>query len=363
MSALIGIHSSDPATVYLSAWARVDDFQAEDLERALYVEKDLVRVHGMRRTLWVVPTGDLASIQSSSTDPIAVRERTRMAKMLEKSGVAPDGAEWIEDNARAVEAFLAVNGPTLTRDLTAELDGLRAKIVQRKKDGTVAGQTGAGSRLLVQMGFESKLIRTLPTGTWNSSQYRWALMRDWLADEIERVGAEDAQAMVVARWLAVFGPGTETDIKWWTGWNLSSVRQALDRIGAVPVSLEESENGFLLPDDLEPEQPTEPWVALLPSLDITTMGWKERDWYLGDLGHLLFDRNGNAGPTVWAGARIVGGWSQRPGGEVVYELLEDVGSDFEAMIESEAGRLQEWLGDTVITARFRSPHDKKLADN
>ena len=32
------------------------------------------------------------------------------------------------------------------------------------------------------------------------------------------------------------------------------------------------------------------------------MGWKERSWYLHDLGKFgasVFDVNGNAGPTIW----------------------------------------------------------------
>jgi DNA glycosylase AlkZ-like len=71
------------------------------------------------------------------------------------------------------------------------------------------------------------------------------------------------------------------------------------------------------------------------------MGWKERDWYLGEHGTVLFDRNGNAGPTVWWEGRIVGGWAQRPDGEIVYRLLEDVGSEAVASVEAEAERLAE----------------------
>ncbi len=52
-----------------------------------------------------------------------------------------------------------------------------------------------------------------------------------------------------------------------------------------------------MPDDLESIDPVEPWAALLPPLDPTTMGWKERDWYLGSYKEQLFDTAGNAGPT------------------------------------------------------------------
>ena len=74
------------------------------------------------------------------------------------------------------------------------------------------------------------------------------------------------------------------------------------------------------------------------------MGWAERAWYLGEHVPALFDRSGNAGPTVWWEGRIVGGWGQRPDGEVLVRLLEDVGGEAAAAVEAEPARLQDWLG-------------------
>ena len=74
-----------------------------------------------------------------------------------------------------------------------------------------------------------------------------------------------------------------------------------------------------VPGDEDAVRPTAPWVALLPALDPTTMGWQGRGWYLGPHGPRLFDRSGNAGPTVWVDGHIVGGWAQRPDGEVVHQ--------------------------------------------
>ena len=52
--------------------------------------------------------------------------------------------------------------------------------------------------------------------------------------------------------------------------------------------------------------PVEPWAALLPALDSTTMGWFERGWYLGPHKAHLFETNGNARPTGWWDGRIAG---------------------------------------------------------
>ncbi len=119
--------------------------------------------------------------------------------------------------------------------------------------------------------------------------------------------------------------------------------------------------GLVLDDDLEPVPAPEPWVALLPALDPTVMGWAGRQWFLGEHGPALFDRSGNAGPTVWWDGRVVGGWAQRGDGAVVFRLLEDVGAEAARAIEAEAERLTGWIGPVRVTPRFRTPLERELS--
>jgi hypothetical protein len=138
------------------------------------------------------------------------------------------------------------------------------------------------------------------------------------------------------------------------------VKRALAAVGVVEVDLDGAP-GLVLADDLAPLAAPAPWVALLPALDPTVMGWSGRGWYLGDHGSTLFDRNGNAGPTVWWDGRIVGGWASRKDGEIAVRLLEDVGADGAAAVEAAAGRLADWLGPVRITPRFRTPLERELS--
>jgi hypothetical protein len=101
-------------------------------------------------------------------------------------------------------------------------------------------------------------------------------------------------------------------------------------------------------------------VALLPSLDATTMGWKERDHYLGPHAPELFDRNGNAGPTVWADGRVVGGWAQAVDGDVRVRLLEPVASEVADAVEAERLGLAAWLDGVRVRPRFRTPLEREL---
>jgi hypothetical protein len=91
------------------------------------------------------------------------------------------------------------------------------------------------------------------------------------------------------------------------------------------------------------------------------MGWQQRAWYLGEHGKALFDTNGNAGPTVWCDGRVVGGWAQRPDGEVVFRLLEDVGTAAARAIAAEAARLTAWLDGVRLKPRFPTPLQRELS--
>ncbi len=103
------------------------------------------------------------------------------------------------------------------------------------------------------------------------------------------------------------------------------------------------------------------WIAFLPGLDSTIMGWQERDWFLEPHRPRLFDTNGNAGPTIWLDGRAVGGWAQRRSGEIRYELLEDVGREATALIGSRTEALREWLGPLRFLPRFRTPVEQELS--
>jgi hypothetical protein len=113
-----------------------------------------------------------------------------------------------------------------------------------------------------------------------------------------------------------------------------------------------------MPDDLEPEPACDRWCALLPGLDVTTMGWQDRDWYLGQHKAQVFDRNGNGGPTAWCDSRIVGGWTQDADGRVVLQLVEEIDTKASNALARKASQLTDWLDGVRIAARFPSPLSK-----
>jgi DNA glycosylase AlkZ-like len=355
---LVGLHSSDAASVYLAATARVPDFSSEQLERALYDERTLARVLGMRRTMFVVPINLVPVIHAACTRDLSKRERRRTIRFIENAGIAKDGGRWLRKIETATLQLLQARGKASAAELSTEIPALRKKIpvgAGTKWEGTI----GVSTRVLFLLANDGKIVRTRPRGTWLSTQYQWAPLDSWLGIDIDELDTESARKQLVRLWLRSYGPGTFTDLKWWTGWNATHASHALAGAGAVEIDLVTG-TGYLLQDDHGPETIAPSSAALLPSLDPTTMGWSEREWYLGAHRARIFDRNGNAGPTVWWEGRIVGGWAQRPDGEVVFRLLEDVGSDARAAIEQKAQELGSWLGEVRIIPRFRTPVEKEL---
>ncbi|MFJ8993329.1 winged helix DNA-binding domain-containing protein [Streptomyces sp. NPDC102279] len=359
--ALVALHGTDPSTVYLAVGARLVDagVTVAEVDRALYEDRTLVRMHGMRHTVFVFPTALAAVVHASTGLDIAVKARAGLVKDLVAGSDGRLTEEWLTGVEESALAAPARRGQATVNELTRDEPRLKERFTYGAGKSYESPQT-VSSRLMRVLGVEGRVVRGRPVGSWTSSQFRWAV-----APPHPELPPAEAGSELLGRWLTACGPATEADLKWWTGWKVTDVRRALAAIGAVAVSLDDGITAYVAAGDEEPVTgPAEPWAALLPGLDPAPMSRQERDWYLDpSLRGALFDRSGNVGPTVWWDGRVVGGWAQRPDGEIAWRLLdaEGVGRDARAAITAEAGRLQQWVGATRFTPRFRTPLERELA--
>lgn len=357
---LVALHSTDPATVFLSIAARTRVVDTVAIERALYEDRTLVRLLGMRRTMFVVPVDLVPIVHASCTRALVPGQRQLSVRLLEDCGVTADGEAWLCRVEEATLRALAARGEAVAAELVADVPELRTQ-VSMHEDKSYGGPMAMTTRVLFVLAASERIVRGRPRGSWISSQYRWAPIESWLPAGVPDLSTEAARVELVRRWLRAYGPGTVADVRWWTGWTAGEVKRTLAEIGPAEVELEDGTTGLVLPDDLEPTPDQGPWVALLPALDPTVMGWAGRGWFLGEHGPALFDRSGNAGPTIWAGGHVVGGWAQRRGGEIAYRLLEDVGAEARRAIEAAAAELGAWIGPVRVTPRFRTPLERELS--
>jgi hypothetical protein len=355
---MIALHGTDPASVYLAAWARTGCDDKAAIEHALYTERALVRMLGMRRTVFVVPAALVPVIQAACADQIAERLRRQLTGVVQAAGIAPDAATWLKDVGEATVRALAARGSATGAELARDEPRLRTPIVDAA-DNPYGGAVNLTSRLLTVLSAEGLIVRGRPRGGWTSTQFTWSA-----AGDRAELPAAAARAELARRWLYAFGPAPVSDLQWWTGWTAGQVKQVLAQLQVTEVDLGGTTGVMLTADEpaLDEQAAVEGWPALLPALDPTAMGWRDRDWYVGGHGPALFDRSGNIGPTAWWDGRIVGGWAQRKDGEIVVRLLEDIGAEAAAAIAAEAQRLRAWIGPGRVTPRFRTPLERELAE-
>lgn len=345
--ALVALHSTDPATVFLSAMTRMVHPSIAAVEQVLYVDRTLIRHHAMRRTLWVATPDVVRRMHVTATLALLEPERRRTQQMLAANGVAEPEA-WLAEAEQLVLADLREHGPSTARAVGQRLAALRHPL-QLNPGKAYAGTQSAHTRVLTILGFAGLMLRAQPS-RWINGAYAYAAAEDWLPGGLEGEDPRLAAAELAGHWLRRFGPGTTTDLAWWMGWPLRTTRQALADCEAVEVGLGVGP-GWVAPDD-GPVPAAEPWVAVLPGLDPSTMGWKQRAWYLPAAAAEAFDSVGNGGPTLWVDGRIVGAWAQTRDGEIHTHYFETVPATRRRQIEERINEVKAMIGDARFTVRF-----------
>ena len=369
---VVALHATSPTGPYLSLWARVPDFRREMLEDALYERRDLTRVLCMRVTLHVVPSDQMPLFFQACHAYVERRtpSRFRGSGLLAQAGVCgeEEADSFLVELHRRILAMLTERGPSTAQEISDEIPELKAK-VRHNVGKPYEGEFSIGSRFVSEMCAHGLLSRGQPRGTWRSNLYEYVALSDWLPDvDLESVAPQEAQAWLVGRYLAAFGPATFEDVQWWTGFSKRETKKALEALGAVVVeaAIEGLGDGYLmLADDAQRLRgfipPDDPYVFFLPSLDPYIMGYRDRRRFLAaEYRAKLFDRAGNAVPTVWVNGRVVGAWGQREDGSVIYGLLEPEGEDERAMLAGEARRLAGFLGGEYLSPAFRTSFTRTL---
>jgi len=360
VDAVLALHATEAATPFLSLNARVDDCSRETMSAALTESRTLVKQLAMRRTVFVFPRDELIPVLSAPAGRGARPERTRLIKEAETEGIADDGAAWLDAARTAVLGELAGGTMLSARELRERLTELTGRVLRFAQKEYAAVQHIA-PRVISWMGMAGDVARAGNAGGWRANRILWARMDEWIGEPLDRIPEADAYRRLVARYLYAFGPVTETDLVWWFGATKAAMRQALHELGAVRVRLEREQNGWVLPDDVDPVAPVEPWAAVLPALDPAALGWKERDFYLApEFASQIFDWSGNCGTTAWWDGQIVGSYVQDTAGRIELVLGRDPGPVGRAALDAQARRLETWLDGERVNAAYKSPIAKHL---
>jgi Winged helix DNA-binding domain len=361
--AVLALHATDPASVYLSVLARSAASTLTDVAQAMYGQRSLVRWMAMRRTLFVFLREDIPMIQAAVSTPLAKVLRTRLISQLERNGTEPpiagDAGAWLNDLASRVEHALDERGTATGAQLSTDEPELATSILVRAPSDRPQNVT---TSLLTLMSAEGRLVRSTPTGGWTSRHHRWEPVGRWWPDGLPAQDTGQAQQALARRWLTRFGPATIEDLQWWTGWNKTTTRGVLANLPVAEVDLHGQPGITLLElDDDGPDDGGPGVASLLPALDPTPMGWKHRDWFLGLDHQAIFDSAGNIGPTLWWNGEIIGSWAITATGELRTRVLADRGAAAIAAIDTAAAHLHQRLNGATVTPAIRTSLERSIS--
>lgn len=360
---MTALHATEAYSVHLALAARVEGLTPAAVEDALFVDRTLVKQLAMRRTLFALLPEMLPAAWGSASARTAVNELKALKKAAVASGITAEPDAWWDDVSGAALGCIAERGAVAATGFGSLHPVLEGRL--RVGSGNWTSEVPLGPKVLLVLGVQGLIVRVGNTAHWRLARPTWGLTTQALPEVGAPLSSAEGYATLLRSWLWTFGPGTETDMTWWLGSTKTAVRAALAEIGAVQVSLDSGDVGWVLPDDVPDDaelaeaEGMGDWAALLPVLDPTVMGWKQREFHLDpdDVAY-LFDSNGNAGTTAWWNGRVVGCWVQDEDGTVRVVLRphhrESVGVAGVNALEAEAERLTAFLAGTVIASVYSS---------
>src|SRR5260370_20972157 len=126
---IVGLHSTDPATVFVAAWARMKNAKVAGIEQELYEDRTLVRVLVMRRTAFVLPPAEAAIALAACVRSVGQVQRRQLVQWIEKAGIAKDGAGWLRKLEEATFEAVAARGAAPAVQVSQDVPLLRRGLV------------------------------------------------------------------------------------------------------------------------------------------------------------------------------------------------------------------------------------------
>ncbi len=252
---LLAIQAQDPRGARLAIRARSSGLTAADVDRALTVERSLVIGWLNRGTLHLVGSDDYHWLHSLTAPALIAGN----ARRLTQEGVTSAAAE---RGLSVVRKALLDEGPLTRSQLSERIEA--------------AGVRTAGQALVHILSLAS-LRGLILRGPMVGREQAYVLVRDWLG-EAKPVDRDRALAELARRYLAGHGPADDRDLAKWAGLPLRDARAGLSAIAA---RLREQAGGRV---DLVERRATSttPPPRLLGPFDPLLLGWRSRDWILGE---------------------------------------------------------------------------------
>ena len=301
---ICGLHSQFPTTSSLSLWNRIESFQKNLLEEALYIKKSLVRVWCMRGTLHIIPSREL---------PVYHHAVKRM--WFEHHGRYMRGPDWPPLDIRKGTIYPKIletlkEGPLTRTELSTKLSAMLEPSLQRHER-----LFSAWGGILKEMCYLGLIAYAE-----SNAKTRFARLDHWLPHvSLEQVTEKEAQTKLLQKYLNGYGPASVQDFAYWSGITISESRKVFEETKQAleEIRVEGVKNQlWLLKDDFnklkEIDVDEKPSVRLLPKFDPLLLGHKDKSRILkSEHSKQVFRPAGDVAATVLAGGYIKGTWNYK----------------------------------------------------
>ena len=312
---MAGAQAQVLSAAQMSVGARTRSVSIRDLYNALWKERTLVRAWGMRRTMFLLPSDELAlyargSYRRSAYNLSRAQEQVGSTKALHK--VLDDLVEILDE-------------PRRRKDI-ARLLGSKGYRIESKAGGgwgdssavpwVKVGGTLLSVGFLIHVAAAQEVICAGPP-LGNESTYVRA--EKWLP-RWKDISVEKAEQELLAKYLRAYGPATLTDFALWVGMYAPDAKEiwGLQEENMARVEVEGRTGWILRSDisDLERAEVRGPVVRLLPYFDSFLLGHRSH-WDVVDEAYRkrVFRPQGWVSPVLLVDGNARGVWSLVQNGE------------------------------------------------
>lgn len=353
---MVGAQAQVLSAAFMSLWTRTRDVGVDDIEKALWQDRTLVKVWCMRGSLHIVPSEEFAVFVRGSG-----RREARLADYLARAGIP------MEPINRIVHAIPTVLDHPLTRKELAERLSDDFKIKRKPKAGR--GWGGPSDAEGFEVGGEILSVHWLVTvacmrglacfGPMRGNEATFVRPDQWLPNWQDRA-PEEAETELLRRYLRANGPATINDFALWTYVKAADAREIWGRLEPELAAVNlDGRPGWLLREDLSSIERAElerPSVRLLPFFDSFLLALKDKK-HLVDAAHYkrVYRPQGWLSPVVLVNGRIAGIWSHERKGQslsVRVEAFRSFESDVQRRVRAEVDDLGGFLRAEEVKLRF-----------
>ena len=284
-ASICGINAQRTPTIYLSCWNRIENFQKEELDKALYETRALVKIWCMRGTVHIIPS-DQFLLYTKATYP---------ARLWLPSDISEDFAKTV----------LKTLDQPLTKSEIAERIR-RDYAVSAKKLRYMVG------RAVRMLGYQGAIVFGNPRGTeFYVREYEFARSETWLSHSDDSFSQKEARQRLLSGYLRCYGPATVQDFAYWAGFKVAEARKIADESDVENVKIGERIYS-INPGDTLGTHPEDEQIVLLPPYDSYVMGYKDKSRIIAKEHRTkVFLPYAEVAATILRNGRIIGTWDSR----------------------------------------------------